>query len=291
MCIKTTVSVMATAILAVAACAPSPEGMLEELITTIDQGDLLRFEALVDVDAVVMDFSTEFRGRLERELGETIDDAEWSEIDTGLVRSAAAEVRAAVRERRLIDALLVDHLFVTVMAPDDERFDALQEPSVEVEGIDREGRAALVGLWYVHATGQGAYGVDLRLERGESAWRVVGLERVGPYLGEILTQLGELDRERTYLAAMQGDLRNLRSQQEIYYSDQYTYSDDLSRLAFVSSPGVEVMISAATDSGWAAVATHQGLPGRGCGTFYGVAEPVPTPGGRIVDRMGQTVCD
>ena len=70
MCIKTTVSVMATAILAVAACAPSPEGMLEELITTIDQGDLLRFEALVDVDAVVMDFSTEFRGRLEGELGE-----------------------------------------------------------------------------------------------------------------------------------------------------------------------------------------------------------------------------
>ena len=283
---------MVTALLAVAACTPSPEAMLDELVTAIDEGNLLRFEALVDVDAVVMDFATEFRGLLERDLGETIDDAQWSEIGAELARSAATEVRAAVRERRLTDALLVDHLLRAVMAPDGELVSVLlQEPSVEVEGIDREGRAALVGLRYVHATVQGAYSVDLRLERGENSWRVVGLERVGPYLDEIIAQIAEEERESAYLVAMQGDLRNLRSQQEIYYSDEYTYSDDPRRLAFVSSSGVEVRISVATDSGWAAVATHQGLPGRGCATFYGFAGPVQTPGGQVVDRMGQTVCD
>ena len=45
-------------------------------------------------------------------------------------------------------------------------------------------------------------------------------------------------REKAYFAAMKSDLKNLASQQEIYYSDEYTYTADTTDLGFVESDAV-----------------------------------------------------
>ena len=50
-------------------------------------------------------------------------------------------------------------------------------------------------------------------------------------------------REKAYFAAMKSDLKNLASQQEIYYSDAYSYSSDTANLAFTNSDGVTVIIA------------------------------------------------
>src|SRR5438477_11979241 len=65
-------------------------------------------------------------------------------------------------------------------------------------------------------------------------------------------------REKAYFAAMKSDLKNLASQQEIYYADHYSYTSTASDLTFVSSEGVTVGI-AASASGWSATATHSAL--------------------------------
>ena len=51
-------------------------------------------------------------------------------------------------------------------------------------------------------------------------------------------------REKAYFAAMKSDLKNLASQQEIYYSDEYTYSSVTTNLGFVQSDAVHVSIGA-----------------------------------------------
>jgi type IV pilus assembly protein PilA len=87
-------------------------------------------------------------------------------------------------------------------------------------------------------------------------------------------------RERAYFAAMKSDLKNLASQEEIYYSDHYTYSNNVTNLGFVSSDGVNVVISEATNTGWAASATHDALTtAEGCSIYYGDVTTVPTLGG------------
>ena len=76
-------------------------------------------------------------------------------------------------------------------------------------------------------------------------------------------------REKAYFAAMKSDLKNLASQQEIYYSDYYTYSSNTTNLGFVQSDAVNVAIVPGT-SGWSASATHDALGGAvGCAIFYG----------------------
>ena len=65
-------------------------------------------------------------------------------------------------------------------------------------------------------------------------------------------------REKAYFAAMKSDLKNLASQQEIYYADAYAYTNSTTGLGFVSSEGVNVAITAGTD-GWSASNTHSAL--------------------------------
>jgi len=65
-------------------------------------------------------------------------------------------------------------------------------------------------------------------------------------------------REKAYSAAMKSDLKNLASQQEIYYSDTYEYSNVVASLGFVTSSGVNATITGGTD-GWSATATHAAL--------------------------------
>ncbi len=89
---------------------------------------------------------------------------------------------------------------------------------------------------------------------------------------------------------MKSDLKNLASQEEIYYSDHYAYSGSATDLAFTSSEGVEVTVYA-TQDGWAAWATHAALePSQGCAIYYGmspvsremISEVTPTDPGVVV---------
>ena len=50
-------------------------------------------------------------------------------------------------------------------------------------------------------------------------------------------------REKAYFAAMKSDLKNLASQQEIYYADEYAYTTSTTGLSFVQSQGVLVGVA------------------------------------------------
>jgi type IV pilus assembly protein PilA len=93
-------------------------------------------------------------------------------------------------------------------------------------------------------------------------------------------------REKAYFKAMQSDLRNLQSQQEIYFSNpsnNYQYAAGVASLAdFVPSQGVTVGISASGTTGWSATASHQALAAaQTCAVFINGAaavSPAQTPG-------------
>jgi prepilin-type N-terminal cleavage/methylation domain-containing protein len=94
-------------------------------------------------------------------------------------------------------------------------------------------------------------------------------------------------REKAYFAAMKSDLKNLASQQEIYYADTYAYTDSETNLGFVESEAVNVTIGGVSTSGWSATATHDALGTTlGCAIYYGNATAPsgfgsPTAGGEI----------
>ena len=88
-------------------------------------------------------------------------------------------------------------------------------------------------------------------------------------------------REKTYFSAMKSDLKNLATQQEIYYSDpanNYQYANDPANpaLGFSPSQGVTVGITGAAATGWAATAYHAALNSstQYCAVFYGTANSV-----------------
>jgi len=96
-------------------------------------------------------------------------------------------------------------------------------------------------------------------------------------------------REKAYFAAMKRDLKNLESQQEIYYSDNYSYSSSAGDLGFVNSDGVIVAIASVTSSGWAASATHAELgSAEGCAIFYGTATAPTSP--TTPSQPGEIAC-
>lgn len=65
-------------------------------------------------------------------------------------------------------------------------------------------------------------------------------------------------KERTYLASMRSDLRNLETAQEAYYVDNLSYAGSIGALGvmFLMSPGVSVAVDSASQTGWGATATH-----------------------------------
>ena len=79
-------------------------------------------------------------------------------------------------------------------------------------------------------------------------------------------------REKAYIAAMKSDLKNLASQQEIYYSDNYSYTSDVAQatgLGFVASDAVTIVINS-SNTGWSGLASHTALTGgEGCAIYYG----------------------
>lgn len=95
-------------------------------------------------------------------------------------------------------------------------------------------------------------------------------------------------REKAYFAAMKSDLKNLASQQEIYYADNYSYTTSTTDLSFVQSQGVLVAI-AATTSGWSATAYHTALgTALGCAIYYGSATAPTAP--TTPTQAGELLC-
>jgi type IV pilus assembly protein PilA len=89
-------------------------------------------------------------------------------------------------------------------------------------------------------------------------------------------------RERGYFKAVMSDLRNLQTQQEIYYGvpTYQIYATDASDIVnFKNSPGVITVITTAGYQGWAATGTHSGLnaPAQMCAIFFGTVGAVPAP--------------
>jgi prepilin-type N-terminal cleavage/methylation domain-containing protein len=81
-------------------------------------------------------------------------------------------------------------------------------------------------------------------------------------------------REKAFMAAVAADLRNLASQQEIYYNDNYSFTTDLTAVGFTNSEGVTVVVGEATNLGWSATGTHAGLTAESCAIYHGNATPV-----------------
>ncbi len=95
-------------------------------------------------------------------------------------------------------------------------------------------------------------------------------------------------REKAYFAAMKSDLKNLASQQEIYYADAYSYTTSTTGLSFVQSQGVLVAITAST-SGWSATAYHTALgTALGCAIYYGSATAPTAP--TTPTQAGELLC-
>lgn len=91
-------------------------------------------------------------------------------------------------------------------------------------------------------------------------------------------------REKSQITAVISDLKNLATQQEVYQSNNQTYASSLALLTnFSVTSGVNLTITEATGTGWAATAFHAGLTGRQCGIFFGGASaangaPATLPG-------------
>jgi type IV pilus assembly protein PilA len=65
-------------------------------------------------------------------------------------------------------------------------------------------------------------------------------------------------KEKSYVAAMKSDLRNLLAAEEAYYSDYFAYTTDKAALNYTESSGVTVTVSYNRGQGWRATATHSG---------------------------------
>jgi type IV pilus assembly protein PilA len=91
-------------------------------------------------------------------------------------------------------------------------------------------------------------------------------------------------RDKSLVAAVTSDLKNLASAQEIYLSNNHTYAAALTDMTeYRVSDDVIITINESSGTGWAATGTHAGLAGAQCGIFIGTASasnaaPATTPG-------------
>jgi prepilin-type N-terminal cleavage/methylation domain-containing protein len=80
-------------------------------------------------------------------------------------------------------------------------------------------------------------------------------------------------RHRAFVASMQSDLRMLATQQELHHANHARYGDATAMADIETSNGVEMTVTFASSAGWAAIATHTGMPDAQCGMFFGDVDP------------------
>lgn len=83
-------------------------------------------------------------------------------------------------------------------------------------------------------------------------------------------------KEKTYVAQMKSDLRNLATAQEAFFYDSMYYTTSKTALSrYEESSGVMVTILEATPAGWSAAAKHT-QTSRECYLFSGGAAAIGT---------------
>ena len=95
-------------------------------------------------------------------------------------------------------------------------------------------------------------------------------------------------KQKSYVAVMKSDLRNLAVAQEAYSSDNNIYymgAVPSAALIYNPSSGVDVTITEGTTSGWGATTAYPTGTTRTCAIFYGNATP-PAP----ATAEGQVAC-
>ncbi len=86
---------------------------------------------------------------------------------------------------------------------------------------------------------------------------------------------------RARVAALQGDLGNLRVAQEEHWADYQRYATDTSSLGLRTTTDVSIRLSSEdVAGGYTAVATHRLVPGQQCSTAMG-REAAPREPGAI----------
>lgn len=85
-------------------------------------------------------------------------------------------------------------------------------------------------------------------------------------------------KDQGYEASMKSDLRSLVTDQENYFGRNSTYAGNLTDLAPPTiSPGVLITITNASQTGWAATATHPSVEHRVCAIRFGSAPSSAAP--------------
>ncbi|MGH2610305.1 MAG: prepilin-type N-terminal cleavage/methylation domain-containing protein [Tepidiformaceae bacterium] len=82
------------------------------------------------------------------------------------------------------------------------------------------------------------------------------------------------NKEKSYLAQMKSDLRNLATAQEGFFYDSTTYTASLVALNnFTPSQAVSITIPEATGKGWSAETKHSSTAKK-CYIYSGIAAPI-----------------
>ncbi|HEY7634184.1 MAG TPA: prepilin-type N-terminal cleavage/methylation domain-containing protein [Gemmatimonadales bacterium] len=83
-------------------------------------------------------------------------------------------------------------------------------------------------------------------------------------------------KERAMVASMKGDLHNLMTAEEAYFSNGLTYYNGVlpnAAFPYSVSPMVTVTLQNVTNTGWGATATHSGTS-KTCAIWVGTGGPV-----------------
>lgn len=95
-------------------------------------------------------------------------------------------------------------------------------------------------------------------------------------------------RQEAFRSSMQSDLRSLAVAQELYHQVNLMYGGLPDLTDFESTPGVSISINHATGMGFAATASHTGLPAVTCGIYVGT---VPPGSAGPATQPGRPVCN
>jgi len=251
---------------------PGPEEVLRQLGSAIDEGNVLRFELFVDIDSVAVS------------------------VGAAINRLATDRIRQAIRVGMDEGKLAASTVGALFEAGGVEYAPALDEASNEMlfRGLGeviREGDRAIATLLIGHPFDPlKAIDLGIELTRSEEGWRVVGMRRIAQLLESAMQ--GPQDSR---VEGIRRDLRNLMSQQEIYYSDAYRYTDSLDLLGFRATGAGVVEVLGADENTWSATASIEGDPPMKCAAYNssrGLPPIIPITNLGFIPRESLTVvCD
>lgn len=84
------------------------------------------------------------------------------------------------------------------------------------------------------------------------------------------------NKEKSIIATMESDLRNLATSEEGFYYNNSVYTTDQVALNITLTTGNTLVINEATAAGWSATISHAPLTPQSCYLFHGSATPVGT---------------